>query len=601
MCGIVGYVGFREAQPVLLTGLEHLEYRGYDSAGIAVANGGKIGILKCVGRVARLEEQAKTSPLTGKCGIGHTRWATHGAPEYVNAHPQTDQQGGIAVVHNGMIENHECLRAQLTGRGYAFRSETDTEIIAHLIHDFYRGDMLFALRRAMDLLEGSYALAVLCEGEENCVYCARQGSSLVIGTGEKEMFLSSDIPGLLPYTREVICLEDQEIAVLRPGGVQIYDGLLRPRTAAPEHISWDLSAAEKGGYAHFMLKETMEQPRAIKQTLSAYQGQHLLDALPPVLPRRVDLIACGTAYHACCLGAHYLRSLAGVDSESHIASEYRYRPVLKEADEWALAVSQSGETADTLAAAQHARRQGKRLIALSNTLGSSLLRCADDGFLTYAGPEIAVASTKAFTAQTAALLLFAVKMGEMSGRLDPENRERILHGLAGIPEKMEAILRESQGIRAFCERHASAGTFFFLGRGADVFTAMEGALKLREVAYLPCEAYPAGEMKHGPIALIEKGTPVIAICTQAVLLEKTLSNLTETKARGAETVCICPEKWKGRALGAADQVWLLPDAEEETLPLLSVLPLQLLAYYMALTLGRPVDQPRNLAKSVTVE
>lgn len=601
MCGIVGYIGDRQAQPILLDGLRRLEYRGYDSAGIATLNEGKIDVRKCAGRIEHLAAQMENLPVSGSMGIGHTRWATHGEPCDRNAHPHTDETRHIALVHNGIIENHHQLREMLLRKGYSFISQTDTEAAAHLIHFLDQGDLLAALREAMQYLSGSYALAVISEREPDCIYCLRLGSPLVIGMGKGECLLASDVPAILPYTREVIFLEDGEIAILRREGVRIFNAMGEERPVCLSHIPWDAGAAEKEGYPHFMLKEIHEQPRMIAGTLSAYVGKEGLKEIIPGIPSRVDFIACGTAYHAGCLGAAWLSQLAGVESHCHIASEYRYRRAFIHPGQTILAISQSGETADTLAALQKARQDGAETLCLTNTLGSTIHRSAEKALLTYAGPEIAVASTKAYTTQAETLLLAALDLARKKGMLSLNEIEFVLAELKGVSGKMNKILEDCSSIQHFCDHHLQERLLLFIGRGVDYALAMEGALKLKEISYLPCQAYAAGELKHGAIALIEKGTPVIAICTQERLLEKTLSNLRETKARGAETICICPEAFRHRAEKEADILWLIPDGDERVLPLLAVLPLQLLAYYMAVAQGRDVDKPRNLAKSVTVE
>ena len=601
MCGIVGYIGKHQAQPILLDGLKRLEYRGYDSAGIAVMEKQKIAVRKCAGRIAQLEQLTARQPLAGCAGIGHTRWATHGEPTDLNAHPHTDVKGNIALVHNGIIENHASLRQHLEKQGCVFISQTDTEVAAHLIHTLYRGDMLGALREAMNRLEGSYALAVLCESEPDALYCVRLGSPLVVGLGQGETYLASDIPAILPHTRDVLILEDKEIAVLRRDGAKVYDALGEEKACTPFHVSWDASAAEKGGYAHFMLKEISEQPEAVSRTLAAYLGREGLQAMLPGQPQRVDFIACGTAYHAGLAGACYFSELAGIESESYIASEYRYQRIFHHAGETTVAISQSGETADTLAALRQAMDAGAQTAALTNTRGSTLDRTVGTALLTYAGPEIAVASTKAYMTQVETLLLMALDQGLRSGRLEKKRCEALLKELGQIPDKMRLILENQAMIQHYCDRHLHERLMFFIGRGIDHALAMEAALKLKEVSYLPCEAYPAGELKHGAIALVTDDTPVFALCSQERLLEKTLSNLRETKARGAETVCVCPERFGERARKEADRVWTVPNAPEPLLPLLMILPMQLLAYHTAVAQGRDVDKPRNLAKSVTVE
>ncbi len=601
MCGIVGYIGNQEAQPILLDGLRRLEYRGYDSAGIAVMQQQKISVRKCAGRIDKLQQLTDASPLHGSIGIGHTRWATHGEPTDLNAHPHTDVKGDIAIVHNGIIENHAALRRHLEAQGCVFVSQTDTEVVAHLIHTLYRGDMMAALQQAIRMLSGSYALAVLCESEPDVLYCVRLGSPLVVGVGQGEMFLASDIPAILPHTRDVLILEDREIAVLKRGSIEVFDDLGARKTPAPLHVSWDAAAAEKGGFAHFMLKEIFEQPDAVRKTLSAYCGPDGLQEMLPGAPDLVNFIACGTAYHAGMAGAYYFAQLADTESAAHIASEYRYRKLFPHANEAVVAISQSGETADTLAALRQAMEMGAHTAALTNTLGSTLDRTVSRSLLTYAGPEIAVASTKAYITQVETLLLMAMDLGLRKGKLTRERAKELLDGLAKLPEKMESLLKNQAYLQQYCDRHMHEKLMFFIGRGMDHSLAMEAALKFKEISYLPCEAYAAGELKHGPIALINNGTPVIAICTQESLLEKTLSNLRETKARGAETICVCPQRFAERAAREADIVWTVPDADELLLPLLVMLPMQLLAYHMAVAQGRDVDKPRNLAKSVTVE
>lgn len=601
MCGIVGYIGYQQAQGILLDGLDRLEYRGYDSAGLATLDGGRIIVRKCVGRIRQLRSLVENEPLKGMIGIGHTRWATHGEPSDLNAHPHTDVKGDIALVHNGIIENHLSLRQSLEKQGCVFVSQTDTEVVAHLIHTLYDGDMLSTIRRAMTLLVGNYALAILSEREAGKVFCVRVGSPLVIGLGKKEMFLASDIPAILRHTREVLMLSDREIAVLTRDKADVYDAWGAPVHSLPTHIAWDAAAAEKGGYEHFMLKEIIEQPVAIKGTFDAYHGHDNLTAALPLLPRRMTFIACGTAYHAALAGSHYFAHLAGIESEARIASEYRYDRIFSHDGELALAISQSGETADTLAALKAARNAGIAIASLTNTVGSTLMRMTPCTFNTYAGPEIAVASTKAYTTQVETLLLLAIACGLKNRALEKARAKQLMDDLQKIPTLMEETLSSAPRIQKYCDLHMNERLIFFIGRGLDSALAMEAALKLKEVSYLTSEAYAAGELKHGAIALISEGTPIIAICTQERLLDKTLSNLRETKSRGAKTLCVCPERFAERACAEADEVWSVPDADEMLLPLLVIPPLQMLAYFMAVAQGRDVDKPRNLAKSVTVE
>ena len=597
MCGIVGYTGGRNAQSILLDGLKRLEYRGYDSAGIAAAEAdGHISVRKKAGRIARLEELLSESPLTGTCGIGHTRWATHGEPTDANAHPHTDESGGIAVVHNGIIENHQALRETLRKRGVRFTSETDTEAVAHLLRLHDRGDMVRTLREVTALLRGHFALAVITEDEPGKIFCVRRGSPLVIGRGRGENALASDLPALLPLTGEICFPEEGQIAVLTKDEVRLFDARSEPRTPVFHPVAWKADAAEKGGHAHFMRKEILEQPSCFARTEERYRDRPLL----PSPPRAVDIVACGTARHAGLTGAHFFKHLAGVPVRVFAASEYRYDPPLPVPGTLTLAVSQSGETADTIAALEAAKAHGETAV-LTNTPGSTLTRTAESAFFTLAGPEIGVASTKAFTTQLLALLLLAMDAGRQNGFL-PEHRFRNLKAaLRELPEQAETVLRSADALTEFAAQKTLSPVCFFIGRGIDQPIAMEGALKLKEVACQPCEAYPAGELKHGPIALVKKGTPVIALCSRGETLEKTLMNLKETKARGAETLCVCPERLESRARMDADAVFTVPDAPLPLLPLLMTMPLQWIAYQAAVSRGLDPDKPQNLAKSVTVE
>ena len=589
MCGIMGYIGQKNAQEILLSGLETLSYRGYDSAGIAVQQEGNLHIVKTRGRIADLQQKCAAAPLNGTLGIGHTRWATHGKASDQNAHPHTDMRGRIAVVHNGVIENHAQLRRMLKERGYIFKSETDTECAAHLLHLLYDGDMLRALLLSARYLSGSYALAVICADDPSALYCIRSGSPLVLGMREGESYLSSDIPALLPYTRELIVPEDGEAAVLRRSGICLFAANGQRRRARTLHVAWDVQSAERGVYPHFMLKEIHEQPKVLR-------SPPVMQRLPARAPSQAVLLGCGTAYHACLLGAYYIERLAGIPAFPEIASEYRSRIAFPYRDCACIAVSQSGETADTISAAQTASERGAALITLTNTLGSRLERMASSALITPAGPELSVASTKAYTAQALALLHLALHWGQKRGAL----REDI-SDLQRLPDWAEEALSLSDAIRAYIEPRAEKSLFFFIGRGADAVTAREAALKFKEITYTPAESYPAGELKHGAIALIHEGMPVIAICTQPEWLHKTLVNLSECRARGAECVCFCLPHMEKEAREAADHVFVLPDMPPLLAPIVSVIPLQLLAYYAACRKGLDVDKPRNLAKSVTVE
>ena len=604
MCGIVGYIGYRQAMPLLMEGLARLEYRGYDSAGIAVMGGGELQIAKAKGRLANLAARLEAAPLSGCVGIGHTRWATHGEPSDLNAHPHTDVKGDIAVVHNGIIENHEKLRRFLMATGCVFVSQTDTEVIAHLIHYLYRGDMLEALVKASGMLEGSYALGILCKNEPDSLYCIRKDSPLVIGQGRGEQFIASDIPALIAHTRDVILLEDREIGVLRPGGISLYDPYGRSREHAVFHVDWDVAAAEKGGYPHFMLKEIHEEPEALQKTSTAHESTPFpISCEEARAMKRLTIAACGTAYHAGVAGRYLLEKLAHLPVEVELASEFRYREPMLTCEDWFLAVSQSGETADTLAALREAKRLGAHPLALCNVVGSSIAREAGEkgALYTWAGPEIAVASTKAYITQVEMLALLAIDLGVKRKVLSPQAGEALRRELAAIPAKAEALLAQREAIQRFASRHFDQKHVFYIGRGLDYALAMEASLKLKEVSYIFSEAYAAGELKHGTIALIEPGTLVAAMATQEGLVEKTLSNVREVKARGAKALILCPERLKPLCAHEADELWVIPDAPPPLLPLLCIIPLQLLAYYMAVSRGCDVDKPRNLAKSVTVE
>ncbi len=611
MCGIVGYIGHQQAQGILLDGLSRLEYRGYDSAGIAVMEQGHIRLCKTKGRLINLADRVTAHPLPGCIGIGHTRWATHGEPSDVNAHPHTDMQKGIAVVHNGIIENHDALRTMLQQKGCVFVSQTDTEVIAHLLAVLHNGSMTETLYKAQAMLEGSYALAVLSADEPDVIYCMRKDSPLVVGLGEGEQFIASDIPALIAHTRQVELLHDREIAVLRRDAVTVYDqfGTLRP--LQPIHVDWDVEAAEKGGYAHFMLKEIHEEPAALKKTFSAHvdadRMQLRADAFPITSTKAqsitgLTIAACGTAYHAGVVGKYIIEKLARLPVTVDVASEFRYRdPILGSSDLF-LAISQSGETADTLAALREARRLGAKTMALTNVVGSSIAREAGKNVMyTYAGPEIAVASTKAYITQVEVLLLFAVDLAVKRGKMSAEEARTFLTEMADIPAKAEALMACESDVQRFSSMYYDRRHVFYIGRGVDNALAMEASLKLKEVSYIMSEAYAAGELKHGTIALIEEGTLVCALLTQEHLADKTLSNVREVRSRGARTMIVCPESLAEKAAREADELWIFPDCRSELTPLLAIIPVQLLAYYMAVSRGCDVDKPRNLAKSVTVE
>mgnify|MGYP002544579640 FL=1 len=609
MCGIVGYIGSKNASPILMEGLERLSYRGYDSAGVAVIGpDGKIGVRKAKGRLENLAGLLKESPVSGTIGIGHTRWATHGEPSDLNAHPHTDVKGGIAVVHNGIIENHAALRRHLEQTGAKFVSQTDTEVIAHLLNWLYDGDMKRTLIRAMGMLEGSYALGILCDHEPGDLYCARNDSPLVVGARDGEGFIASDIPALLSHTRDVIFLQDKEIAVLNRQGISVFDAYGNHCHHPVFHVDWDLTSAEKGGYAHYMLKEIHEQPEAARKTAAPrldVPEENWLPIRPEEAKRlkKITIVACGTAYHAGIYGQYAIEKLARIPVEAAIASEYRYRDPIIGEDELFIAVSQSGETADTLAALREAKRRGAHVIALCNVVGSTIAREAgeENTLYTYAGPEIAVASTKAYTTQAELLFLIGMALGKMRGHLTAEQAEALAAEVRALPEKMETALKTEPQLQRIASTASQKKHVFFVGRGMDYALSMEAALKLKEVSYIFSEAYAAGELKHGPIALLQEGRLVVATITQPQLIDKAMSNLKEVKARGARILAICRESLREKVEPEVDELILIPDADELICPLLAAIPLQLFAYCMAVQRGCDVDKPRNLAKSVTVE
>jgi glucosamine--fructose-6-phosphate aminotransferase (isomerizing) len=610
MCGIVGYIGSRPALPILIDGLRRLEYRGYDSAGVAILAAGEIAVRRSVGKIAALEAVIGPAGVPGALGIGHTRWATHGRPCEENAHPH--RSGPFVVVHNGIIENYLALKKRLQGRGYAFASETDSEVVAVLLNSHYRGcDARRALTKTLAEIEGAYALGVLCLDEPECLFAARQGSPLVIGVGDGEQFLASDVPALIAHTREVIYLENGEVAVLRREGVAITNAAGKLRRAKPCHVSWDPIAAERGGYKHFMLKEIHEQPTACLDTFRARidrdAGRVVLDdevgLTPKVLAgiRRVRFLACGTSWHAALVGEHYVERLAGLPAEVDLASEFRYREAPAEEGVLTVAISQSGETADTRAAFTEARSKGGFRLAVCNVLGSSITRESADGVLyTHAGPEISVASTKAFTSQLTALYLLALFLGQQRGHLKRPELARHLADLARLPALIGKTLALDAPLAALGQRFAKSRGCLFLGRDVNFPVALEGALKLKEISYVHAEGYAGGEMKHGPIALIDAELPVIVLAPRDALFSKIFGNLKEVKARHGIAIAFTDRS--GRDLAAeADHLFVVPRTNPFLTPILLAVPLQLFAYHLAAALGHDVDQPRNLAKSVTVE
>ena len=610
MCGIVGYIGHRDAISILISSLRRLEYRGYDSAGVATVDGHGLEVRKTAGKIAALEALIASAPPRGTLGIAHTRWATHGRPSEANAHPHTDCTSRLALVHNGIIENYRDLRRALAAEGHRFRSQTDTEVIAHLIERYREHGLPEAVRRATRDLRGAYALACIDRDAPDALVAVRVGSSpLIIGFGEGEMFLASDIPALLGATRETLVLEEGELALLGPGGLTLrtLDGLRVER--APRPIPWDTEAAEKGGYAHFMLKEIFEQPEAVRNTLRERTDPDAGEIHIPELGMkdrdlaglsRLCFVACGTAWHAALVGKYLVEAFARLPVEVDIASEFRYRRPVFDGRVLTVPISQSGETADTLAALREAREQGSQVVAICNVVGSSVAREADGVIYTRAGMEIGVASTKAFTAQLTAVTLLALKLGLARGMADGALVRQVIKALAEIPDLMTDVLGRSEEIRRVATRFAQRRNFLYLGRGLQYPLALEGALKLKEISYIHAEGYPAGEMKHGPIALIDQEMPVVTIAPQGATYEKMMSSIEEVKARDAIVIAIATAG--DDEIGTkADVVIPIPATLEWVQPLLVALPLQLLAYHLGVLRGADVDQPRNLAKSVTVE
>ncbi len=614
MCGIVGYVGEKMATPVLVNGLKKLEYRGYDSAGIAVFDGEDIVVRKVKGSLKVLEERISREVIKGSLGIGHTRWATHGEPSDVNAHPQTNVSGTIAIVHNGIIENYAKLKAWLQEQGVVFRSQTDTEVVAHLINYFYEqsGDIFDAVLNALHRLEGSYALGVVCKDYPDRLIAARKESPLIVGLGKGENFIASDVPAVLEHTREVYFLDQKQIAVLYADHVDLFDEDGNKVIKEPYHVDWDISSAEKGGYEHFMLKEIHEQPKALTDTVRPhlkYENGKPVDVDFEELKiddgiwknaRRIVITACGTAYHAGVVARYAFEQFARIPVVVDVASEFRYRNPILNKDDIFIVISQSGETADTLAALRLAKENGVRVIAITNCVGSTVSREADDVIYTAAGPEIAVASTKAYTTQLMCLYLLALKSGYARGTLDAENYRRLLGELASIPEKVKEILANQSEIQKFVAHNFNKEKVFFIGRQYDSATSLECALKLKEVSYMHSEAFAAGELKHGPIALVDSTTLVVGIATDPALYAKTASNLEEVLTRGCSTLVITTGDGKDFAK-CAGTIIKIPNVESAFASLLSVVPAQLFAYYCAVQRGVNPDKPRNLAKSVTVE
>lgn len=609
MCGIVGYIGRHQATPFLMEGLSKLEYRGYDSAGIAVYNNGKIDVEKCVGRLDALRQKIVGHEPAGTVGIGHTRWATHGKPSDINAHPHTDESGQFAVVHNGIIENYMPLKQDLLKKGHHFRSETDTEIVAHLMADFWDGDFESTVRKVLHTIKGSYSLVFLCAKDPSKLICAKKNNPLVIGLGKGENYIASDIPAIISKTRDTYILSDGEMAVVEPDRVTVKDLEGKKIDKKAFRVTWNAEAAEKGGFEHFMLKEIYEQPKAVRDTLRGRVSKDSdkvvfseLDWTAETLKdiKKIFIVACGTAYHAGIVGKYYIEKMARIPVEVDIASEFRYRNPIVDESCLCIVISQSGETSDTLEALKEAKRRGAKTMAVTNVVGSSIAREADQVVYTYAGPEIAVASTKAYTTQLIVMLLLNMYVSHIRGKLSDERLHELIQSVLAVPEQMHEILDHVDQIKVYATNYANREDAFFLGRSLDYAVALEGALKLKEISYIHAEAYAAGELKHGTLALITEGVPVIVLATQSNIYDKTISNLQEVKTRGAIVIGIGMEGDTELAKHA-NNVIIIPKADEDLAPILAVIPLQLLAYYAALARGCDVDKPRNLAKSVTVE
>ena len=611
MCGIVGYVGTQEAAPILLDGLRRLEYRGYDSAGMAVCGPEGLQVCKTRGRLqalADLTEEGRT--LTGTLGVGHTRWATHGEPNDINAHPQVSQSGLFAVVHNGIIENYALLRAQLTAKGYAFRSETDTEVVAQLLDYYYAAsrDVFEAVNSMLSAVEGAYALGIVCADAPDRLIAARKDAPLLLGYGDGENFIASDVTALLRHTRDIVYMDDGELAVVTCGGIRIYDERRRPIEKEHHHIDWDVDAAEKGGYDHFMLKEIYEQPDAIARAITGRirDGRVVLSDLTMTDREirelgRVCIVACGSSYHVGMVGKYVLERLLRRPVEVSLASEFRYSDPIVGKGDLVIVISQSGETLDSMAALREAKKRGARILSIVNVVGSSIARESHDVLYTWAGPEIAVATTKAYSTQMVVLNLLGLYFGDILGTVDFDTYTAMVQGIEALPAQMAHILSDTAEIQAAARELAGHEQIFFIGRNLDYALSLEGSLKLKEISYIHSEAYASGELKHGTISLIEEGTPVIAAATYMPLFDKAMSNVVEVQARGARVLALTTESGAERMHSRVARVLTVPETETMLLPQLGVVPLQLLAYYIALARGCDIDKPRNLAKSVTVE
>ena len=611
MCGIVGYVGTQEAAPILLDGLRRLEYRGYDSAGMAVCGPEGLQVCKTRGRLqalADLTEEGRT--LTGTLGVGHTRWATHGEPNDINAHPQVSQSGLFAVVHNGIIENYALLRAQLTAKGYAFRSETDTEVVAQLLDYYYAAsrDVFEAVNSMLSAVEGAYALGIVCADAPDRLIAARKDAPLLLGYGDGENFIASDVTALLRHTRDIVYMDDGELAIVTCGGIRIYDERRRPIEKEHHHIDWDVDATEKGGYDHFMLKEIYEQPDAIARAITGRirAGRVVLSDLTMTDREirelgRVCIVACGSSYHVGMVGKYVLERLLRRPVEVSLASEFRYSDPIVGKGDLVIVISQSGETLDSMAALREAKKRGARILSIVNVVGSSIARESHDVLYTWAGPEIAVATTKAYSTQMVVLNLLGLYFGDILGTVDFDTYTAMVQGIEALPAQMAHILSDTAEIQAAARELAGHEQIFFIGRNLDYALSLEGSLKLKEISYIHSEAYASGELKHGTISLIEEGKPVIAAATYMPLFDKAMSNVVEVQARGARVLALTTETGAERMHSRVARVLTVPETETMLLPQLGVVPLQLLAYYIALARGCDIDKPRNLAKSVTVE
>lgn len=610
MCGIVGYIGREQVSPILLDGLTRLEYRGYDSAGLAVFHPEKgLQVVKARGRLQALWDATQQGQaVPGTMGVGHTRWATHGAPNDINSHPQVSQSGKIAVVHNGIIENYVKLKEFLEAKGVVFASETDTEVVAQLLEYYYHGDLLDAVSKVLHRIEGAYALGIVCADEPEQFVAVRKDSPLIVGHGVGFNMIASDVTALISYTREVSYLNDGEVAVLTRDSIQVYDSLMRPVTKEVVHIDWEISAAEKGGYEHFMFKEIMEQPKAIQATISPriQNGQIVLDELNITQEQlqqldRIYVIACGSSYHVGMAAKYILEWLLRIPVEVALASEFRYSEPIVTERTLAVVISQSGETIDTLAAMREAKRLGARILSIVNVVGSTIARESDDILYTWAGPEIAVATTKAYSTQLAVVYLLALDFAKKLGKLNEQEYETLVAELEQLPEKAQMILDHTEEIQYFASIYFNHNSIFFIGRNIDYAVGLEGSLKLKEISYIHSEAYAAGELKHGTISLIEDGTLVVALAGWNTLFEKLMSNVKEVKARGADVIGVATQTHAQKLSTQVDSALVIPDVHPMFLPSLEVIPMQLFAYYVALMRGCDIDKPRNLAKSVTVE